>query len=228
MRSPSAAYGRAEAVVPSAVLFIFAAALGVDSHRVVLTAAWLLCALAVIGVLRAAHSQSEQAWIGPRGRVTMSVLPLIAVLAGCAALGAIIVGPSLPGAGDKPLIKTSKRHDVTEVLSPLVDIRSRLINLAKVELFTVEAGEPHYWRSTGLTQFDGTTWGLPKDDLTSVSGSFADVPPGSHDVLQRVRISALKGSLLPAVYSVSAIDSTDAYWVGDTGTLVVPSGIAAR
>ena len=44
------------------------------------------------------------------------------------------------------MIKTSKRNDVTEVLSPLVDIRSRLINLAKVEMFTVEAAEPHYWR----------------------------------------------------------------------------------
>ena len=62
------AYGRAEAVVPSAVLFIFAAALGVDNHRVVAHAAWLLCALALIGVLRAAHSQTEQAWIGRAAR----------------------------------------------------------------------------------------------------------------------------------------------------------------
>ena len=75
------------------------------------------------------------------------------------------------------------------------------------------------------TQFDGTTWGLPKDDLTSVSGAFADVPFGAHDVLQRVRIAGLKGSLLPAAYSATAIDSEAAYWVGDTGTLVVPDGI---
>src|SRR6185436_2530000 len=40
------AYGRAEATVPTAVLFVFAAALGVDNHRVAVTAAWLAAALA--------------------------------------------------------------------------------------------------------------------------------------------------------------------------------------
>jgi len=220
------AYGRAEATVPSAVLFVFASALGVSNHRVAVTAAWLAAALAVIAILRASHAQSEHAWIGRRGRVLLSVLPMAAILAGCAALGGAVIGPRLPGAGQKGLVQTRKRNDVTEVLSPLVDIRSRLINLSNTELFTVHSASPHYWRATGLPRFDGNTWGLPDRDLASVSGSFAQPDPGATQVTQDITISNLGGKLLPAAYDPTGIASSNVYWVSDTGTLVLPDGLS--
>ncbi len=216
------AYGRVETTVPSAVLLVFASALGADRNRVSVTAAWLACALAVVAVLRVTHAQVEHAWIGPRSRVLVRVLPAVALLAGCAAAGAAWLGPRLPGAGEKPLINTSNRREVTQVLSPLVDIRSRLVNLSNTELFSVASSEPNYWRATALTIFDGSTWKLPDDDLQSVSGAFATAAPSSHEVVQQIHIAALGGSLLPAAYSPIRIDDGSVYWVDGTGTLVVP------
>ena len=62
---------------------------------------------------------------------------------------------------------------MTEVPSPLVDIRSRLVNRADTELFVVRATEPAYWRVSGLASFDGSTWSLPeRDDRTSRTTSW--------------------------------------------------------
>ena len=55
-------------------------------------------------------------------------------------LAAWFVGPRLPGAGDEALIDThNDTGGVTEVPSPLVDIRSRLVNQRDTELFVVRA-----------------------------------------------------------------------------------------
>ncbi len=217
------AYGRAEAVVPTAVLFLFAAALGADRNRVVVTAAWLGCAFAAVAVLRITHAQAEHTWIGSGRRVLVSVIPVAALLAGSAAATGAWLGPRLPGAGQKGLVDTRPHNDVTEVLSPLVDIRSRLVNLSDTELFTVAAAEPAYWRATGLSMFDGSTWKLPDGDLAAVSGSFAASPSNSHEVTQQIHIAGLAGSLLPAAYSPVRIEDGSVYWVSDSGTLVVPN-----
>ena len=214
------AYGRAEAAVPNAVLFIFAAALGVDNHRVALTAAWLAAALVVIAALRMTHSQIEHAWIGRPARVVISMVPLVAALAGCAALGGAVMGPRLPGAGEKALLNTRDRNTVTQVLSPLVDIRSRLINLKNTELFTVDAAEPHYWRATGLSYFNGTTWGIPEG---TEGGDFQAAPASSRELRQTVHIVGLGGPLLPAAYGPVRVDGGNVYYVPLTGTLVEPT-----
>ena len=216
------AYGRVETTVPNAVLFIFASALGADRHRVAITTAWLACALAVIVALRITHAQVEHVWIGKRSRVLARSLPVAVVLAGCAAAGGALIGPRLPGAGEAALVKPSKKSDVTQVLSPLVDIRSRLVTLSDTELFTVAAAEPNYWRATALTEFDGSTWKLPDGNLAPADGSFATPAPQSHSVVQQIHIAALGGNLLPAAYSAVSLQDGKAYWVDQTGTLVVP------
>ena len=216
------AFGRVETTVPSAVLLVFASALGADRNRVAVTAAWLACALAVVAVLRVTHAQVEQSWIGPRSRVLVRVLPVALLLAGCAAASAALIGPRLPGAGQKALINTSNHREVTQVLSPLVDIRSRLVNLSNTELFSVASSEPNYWRETALSIFDGNTWKLPDGDLKSVSGAFATASPNSREVVQQIHIAGLGGSLLPAAYSPVRVEDGAVYWVDGTGTLVVP------
>jgi len=217
------AYGRAEAVVPSAVLFIFAAALGVDNHRVAVTAAWLAAALSVIAILRASHAQTEHEWVGQRARVLLSVLPLAAVLAGCAALGGAVIGPRLPGAGDEGLVDTQSRSETVRVRSPLVSIRSRLVNLSDVEMFSVASGSPRYWRVTGLPLFDGEEWRLPASSLDRVTGSFAE--PGTRVVeTQNLRISGLEDVLLPAAFTPVGVQGGGVTFVEDTATLVVPDG----
>ena len=215
------AYGRAEAAVPTAVLFVFASALGIDNHRVILTASWLAAALAVIAVLRLTHSQTENTWIGRPGRVVLSVLPLAAALAGTAALSGALIGPALPGAGEKGLVDTHDKDNVTHVVSPLVDLRFNLINLSDVELFSVDAGEPHYWRLTGLTQFDGTRWDIPDG---SPAGNYPRNTPkaGSRTLNQQVKVSGLGGPYVPAAYSPESVVGGNTFYVPATATVIEP------
>ncbi|MCU1393005.1 MAG: hypothetical protein JWM34_1433 [Ilumatobacteraceae bacterium] len=213
------AFGRAEAAVPTAVLFVFAAALGIDNHRVTLTAAWLAAALALIAVLRMTHAANEHTWIGSRSRVLLSMLPLAIALAAGAALSGAVVGPRLPGAGEKGVIDTRDRNSVTQVLSPLVTIRSQLVNESNVELFTVASSEPHYWRASGLTKFDGTTWGIPEG---SKAGNFEAPVAGSRSLPQSIHILGLGGPLLPVAYTPTRISGGNTYYVPLTDTVVEP------
>ena len=106
-----------------------------------------------------AHSRDDSAWMGKRRQSLWSAL------AGRHHLRAVRHHrrrggrPQPPGAGEKALLDTRNRDgDVTEIVSPLVDIRSRLVNRGNVELFTVKADTPRYLALTSLGQFDGTRW----------------------------------------------------------------------
>ena len=61
------------------------------------------------------------------------------------------VGPHLPGADAEPLFDThNDRGGVTEILSPLVDIRSRLVNQARHRAVRrCRPTTPSYWRAVG-------------------------------------------------------------------------------
>ena len=215
------AYGRMEAVVPSAVVFVFTSALGANRNRVSLSALWMATALAVVALLRASHAQAEHTWLGSRQRVTSSVLPVAIGMAGLAAAGAVVIGPRIPGADAQALVDTHHRTDVTAVVSPLVGIRSQLVNLTNLEMFTVKASQGLYWRLTGLSQFDGETWSLPADQ--QLDGGSPSLPDNNYTLLdQEFRLTGLAGNLLPAALSAARTDSTESFWVADTGSLVMP------
>ena len=82
------AFGRAEAVVPAGVLFIFTAALGTDRNRIGVARAWFAAALVVVAVLRALHGGGAESWLGRRRRAVGAALPATAMCALVAALGA--------------------------------------------------------------------------------------------------------------------------------------------
>ena len=71
-------------------------------------------------------------------------------------------GPNLPGAEAKAVIpwrSTDRDHpDARVTISPLVDIRSRLVEQADVVVFTVKSTQRTYWRLTSLERFDGRIW----------------------------------------------------------------------
>src|SRR4029079_5799428 len=85
---------------------------------------------------------------------------------------------------------------VTEVLSPLVDIRSRLVNRADTLLCAVTATRATYWRCIGLPAFDGNPWGLPPRDVDDVEGPLSDPAPGSTENRQEITVAALRGNLV--------------------------------
>ncbi len=218
------AYARAEALVPGGVLFVFIAALGADRLRVSLTVALVAAGVVTTVVLRTYHAPRPMTTTGTvRRNPIRLVLPAAVATALVVALVAGLIGPRLPGANAEPLYDTRGRGtgSVTEIVSPLVDIRSRLTNRSNSELFVVQANFASYWRSSALPQFDGTTWGLPERRLTTADGSLTAPRPGTETLRQQVRIVALGGSLVPAAADpVQASPSENLRWSEDTATLI--------
>ncbi len=159
------------------------------------------------------------------------MIPVAIGAALCVAVIAGFVGPRLPGAGAEPIYETKGAGggSVTEVVSPLVDIRSRLTNRSTSELFTVQADTDSYWRSSALPEFDGTTWGLPERDLSRADGAIGQGVAGAVEIRQQVTIAALGGALLPAAADpVAATGEGDLRnalrWNADSATLVKTGG----
>src|SRR6185295_495926 len=199
------AFGRAEAVVPAGVVFVFTSALGVDRNRILVAALWVGAAILTVAALRMAHTRDDSAWMGKRRQSLWSALPAAVACALFATTGAVAVAPQLPGAGDKALLDTRNRDgDTFQVVSPLVDIRSRLVNKGNVELFTVKTTTPRYLALTALGQFDGTRWSTLPEDTRVADGILTQQLPNSALVLQQITIKKLGGQLAPAARSATA------------------------
>ncbi|MEM8618390.1 MAG: DUF3488 and transglutaminase-like domain-containing protein [Actinomycetota bacterium] len=208
------AYARAEALVPGGVLFVFVAALGDDRLRIALTAALVASGVVATIVLRAYHA--------PVRTPLRLATPIAIVAATAVALGAGVLGPRLPGAEAEALYDTrTGGGGVTQVVSPLVDIRSRLTNRGDNEMFVVRTENESYWRSSALPEFDGQLWGLPERDLQSTDSDLARGRPGSIEMRHQVQISDLGGQLVPAAPDpIEATGPGDLRWNPDTSTIV--------
>lgn len=215
------AYARAEALVPGGVLFVFVAALGDNRDRVALSVVLVGTGVLATAMLRAYHAHRSSV-IGGRFSGTRLAAPAAAFAAATIALGAGFVGPRIPGAHAEPIYDaTAGGGGASEVLNPLVDIRTRLTNRSDAEMFVVRANVPSYWRSAALAEFDGTLWGIPERPVESLP---SDPVPGGDDVQieQRVSITALEGSLIPAAPDPTALSSSniDVEWIPEDATLV--------
>jgi transglutaminase-like putative cysteine protease len=215
------ARARGEALVPGAVLFVFIAAVGANRHRIGLTLLLVAAGFLAAAVLRVRFAQPPRTLLG-RARHPLSVaLPSVLMAGTTVVLAAWFIGPRLPGAGAEALIDT--RNDaggVTEVPSPLVDIRSRLVNQRDTELFVVRATEPRYWRVSGLASFDGRVWTLADREAERAGDNLAAAAPGSRRNTQDVVIGALRGRLVPAAADPVAVDGEGLIWNAETATLV--------
>jgi transglutaminase-like putative cysteine protease len=152
-----------EAAVPSFTLFVFCAALGSRHHRNAAIFLELAALLTFVIVHRATVEQGGTAWFAGRndGALT-SAIKAGAVIALVAVLLALNLAFRLPGARAKAVI-TWRAQDRTgtgtrNTISPLVDIRSRILNNTGVEDFTVKTNQPDYWRLTSLDTFSGVEW----------------------------------------------------------------------
>ena len=218
-----------EAVVPAAVLFVFASLLGSGAHQwssaLIFTAAVLL----FVAAHRALRSQVDQAWLS----TTPAAGPRALLRAGGAvavvALGAgVLVGPHLPGASADPVVawrdkSTGGGSRIT--VSPLVEMRRRLVEQTDAEAFTVHANRPEYWRLTSLDRFDGNLW--------SSSGRFSNageelptITPDidrTREVTQTIEITGLSAIWVPVAYQATGLpqSSQPLRWDDDSSTLIV-------
>jgi transglutaminase-like putative cysteine protease len=221
------AFARAEALVPGGVLFVFVAALGTDRSRVALTAALVAAGVAATVALRAHHGPQRPAVIGNRRSAARIVVPAALGMAAVVALAAAFVGPRLPGAESDAVYETrgGNSGNVTNVVSPLVDIRSRLTNRSNAELFTVRADFESYWRLSALPRFNGTEWGLPERALSRVDGELAEARDGSRQLRQEITITSLGDKFVPAAADPLAASPQDGLrWNADFSTLLKTDG----
>ena len=223
-----------EATLPAGTLFLFTALLGADQGR---AAAAGLYAAALIGFLlvhRVARQEVSSHWVSERrsdGRrsllVAGSALGALAVLVGT------VLGPNLPGA-DAPGVldprDLNEQDNARVTVSPLVDIRSRLVDQSNVEVFTVRSNVRAYWRLTSLERFDGRIW--------SSSGSYSkadgDLPEAVHtdvakeEIDQSFTISALSAIWLPSAFEARAFSTdaeVEARYDEDSSTLIVDNSV---
>ncbi len=95
------------------------------------------------------------------------------------------------------------------LVSPLVQIRSRLVELSDRELFTVEVlqDERQYWRLTSLDEFDGNGWGARSDyaDATGPLEGTIDPATAGAAIVQTVSLSGLGNSYLPVAFELRRV-----------------------
>lgn len=220
-----------EALAPATGLFLFASILAEQEHRTISAALFVIAVLAFVLASRVARVDGTGRWLTTdAGRGARSLLVAGALLGAVAVIPALLAGPRLPGADGDPLVDLDGGGGGGDrvTLSPLVDIRSRLVDQEDIEAFRVEAAAPAYWRLTALDAFDGQIW--------SSSGSYveaqgrlpdtAEPAPGATRLTQHFRIAALAQIWLPAAFEPLAVDSpeADVDWDGDSSSLVVGSG----
>jgi transglutaminase-like putative cysteine protease len=216
------AEARGEALVPGGVLFVFVAALGYDRQRLALTVALVAAGVVAVALLRLLHGSKSSPASAVRRRVRFAIPGMIG-FAVAAALIAGFVGPRVPGAEADALYDTRNRGGgVIEVISPLVDIRSRLVNQSGLEMFRIEADRPAYWRGIALPTFDGRRWVVADGALTDADGDLAAARPSAVRINQRITINRLGGKLVPAAADPIAVVSGGGLRIeSETSTLVV-------
>ena len=219
-----------EALIPSGTVFVFASLFAAERGRTGAAALWLAAALAFVLVHRTVRQHGSPAWLGSDPRLgTASLLKAGAVLVAAAVLLGWVVGPRLPGAGEDAIIAVRDLDDSSggsrQTVSPLVEIRGRLVEQSQVELFTVRTPQRAYWRLTSLDEFDGEVWSS-RGSFGEADGDLDDIeapPPGSVEVSQEVAVTGLAAIWLPAAFAPVRIepDGADVRWEAESSTLIV-------
>jgi transglutaminase-like putative cysteine protease len=168
------------------------------------------------------------AWFASRSRGGLpSLLRIGAVIGAVVVLAALILGPRLPGSNDPPLLhwRNSERPGPGNrtTVSPLVDIRGRLVDRSNVELFIVKSNIRAYWRLTSLDQFDGDIW----SSNSSYRPSKGNLPEGypsavpAQRATQEYVIGPLSSIWLPVAYEPIRIDGAEgASYNADSSSLI--------
>jgi transglutaminase-like putative cysteine protease len=226
------------AVVPSLLLFVFAATLGTAELRTATTIGYAITALVFLMLQHQALLEAHRSWFSGRRLGSHATwVNAAAFVGGVALLSGIVIAPALPGADSGPLIDYrtfggSHRAGPSSyrTLSPLVDLRGRLVDQGDTAVFRVKAPTRLYWRIAGLDDFDGEVWGI-ESQARDVGEELARRRPAG-TVRQTFTISGLTDQWLPAAYRPRATDLEDAGVVPETGTLVAPdqniSGLTYR
>ena len=222
-----------EAIIPAFTLFVFTSALGTARHRSTAVALFVSGVLAFLVVHGLARSNRAGIWFGGHPAHGPRALARAAAVLGavCLVIG-LVAGPKLPGAGDPPVVRYKNRAqagDATRTtVSPLVDIRGRLVERAGVEVFTVRTNVRSYWRLTSLDAFDGTIWSSNDTYRTTRGGIGTDEPlrPGLPVVesTQEFSVRRLASTWAPAAFRPQRVSGLrEVSYNRDSASIITPS-----
>jgi transglutaminase-like putative cysteine protease len=163
-------------------------------------------------VHQATVDRESSAWFANRTDGVLGSVAKAGLIIGLAALVLTVnLSFRLPGSQSRALIAwraADRAGGTRNALSPLVDIRSRILDHNGTEAFTVKSNVPSYWRIMALDSFDGTDWtsnntygsvrhSLPRDSTPAPSGLRVE---------QDFTIEQLTEAWLPAAYQPARID----------------------
>ena len=217
----------------------FVGVAGDDQHRILTIGVFTAALLLFATIHRVVARTADAAWLGGEGRASSGRRALLAGSAAMAAIalaGAIAAGPVL-GSNEDPLVdlteavQRSRRSSGRVVVSPLVDIRGRLVNQTETVMFQVRAEERSYWRLTSLDQFDGQVWTSRADyaarptQLPSLFQSGSSV----QESVQQYSIEQLGTVWLPAAFEPQSVvpATTDISYEPSSSTLIVGRSLAS-
>ena len=194
-----------ESLVPALAVIIFVSVLAPTPPGTGVTGLLVATIAGYVGIAESVRRHGGAArFTGGRDRARLlgsAGAGMVAVVA----LGGAVIGPHLPGAASEGLVALHHRgpgaSNQRTTISPLVDIRSRLINQADQELFTVVSTTPEYWRLTSLDSFDGNIWSS-NESYSPASGPLPGPLPavGRVNLRQFFQIDSLGSIWLPAAY----------------------------
>ena len=218
------------ALAPSLALVVWTASLGTADLR---TRAVLGYGAACVAFLAVEHQAglalSRARFTGGDLRSgSLAVRVSAGAGAGALLLGAL-VGPSLPGANGDALINVRALGDGGDTgggsynaAPPLARIGAGFAEPREVEVFTVGAPAPEYWRTVALDRYTsegGGQWTLAAEGPGEVDARLDRVTPDDA-LVQDFEITGLADRFLPAAYEATDIDGTDALVVRDSTSLV--------
>ncbi len=222
----------AEALIPGAAVYIFGSVFSADQSRVSTAAIMVGAGLAFVLLHRLSDAGRWGTWLGngSQARGQAAMFRVGAAVAALTLVGGLSTAQFLPGYEEEPVWDLTELDDPEEprvVLSPLVDIRSRLIDQPDVEVFTVATSQPDYWRMTSLDVFDGRIW-RSRGSFEDVRSELdTDLPDGTafEAVDQRFNVSRLGGIWVPAAYEpaeiLAATEGVGFEYEPESGTLIV-------
>lgn len=222
-----------EATLPAGTLFLFTALLGVPRGRGWAVALYATTFMAFLLLHRLSRQVTSSHWVAERripGQRSLllagTALGLVAVVAG-STLGPALPGADSPGLVDPRALRGDDQGRVT--VSPLVDIRSRLVSQSNVEVFQVRSPRDSYWRLTSLDVFDGVRWkskgGYDEADGELPSAAPFEVPVDTFE--QEFTIKALAAIWLPSAFEPRALEvsGVDVLYEKRSSTLVVETDV---
>lgn len=201
-----------QALIPPFTLFALCSLLGSGSGRLTSTLLFLIASLGFVLTMRSVDQVATTTWMpGDQRRGPDAVLRVGFGLIAIATFGAVLIGPALPGAADAALWTWRGQggggSGSRTIVSPLVDVQTRLVNQSREIAFEVRSPEPSYWRMVSLDEFDGRRWRI-SSNFREVDGNFSLTTGAGNRTLveQSVEIHTLNTEYLPAAYEPIAVD----------------------